>query len=131
MSSDIKTAAKDAAHKVSDAAKEMGHAVACGVGQAADYVKDKLGMCDKPLGAANINAVQPHMEVFSSCGCRVGTVDHLEDGTIKLTRKDSPDGRHHFIPSAWVARVDKHVHLNTNADETKHGWKPDAASCRA
>lgn len=122
---------KDTAHKVADAAKDLGHKAACGVNQAAHFVKDKLGAGDRPMGTANVADVKPHMEVFSSCGCRVGTVDHLEDGLIKLTRKDSPDGQHHFIPSAWVARVDSHVHLNKNADETRRGWKPDAASCRA
>jgi hypothetical protein len=81
------------------------------------------------MSAANINDIKPHLDVISSCGCKVGTVDHLEDGAIKLTRKDSPDGQHHFLPTGRVARVDDHVHLNKNADDTKQGWKSDAAAC--
>jgi hypothetical protein len=116
--SDIKDTIKSAGQKVADKAS-----------QAADWVKEKAGMGHEPMSTANVAAIQPHMEVYSSCGCRVGTVDHLEGGAIKLTRKDSPDGQHHFLPTGWVARVDDHVHLNKNADETKQGWKSDAASC--
>jgi len=96
---------------------------------AAHAVGEKVGLCHKQMGAADVTAIRPQMEVFSSCGCRMGTVDHMEDGAIKLTRKDSPDGQHHFIPTGWVARVDDHVHLNKDADETKRGWKSDATSC--
>jgi len=69
------------------------------------------------------------MEVVSSCGCTMGKVDHLEGGAIKLTKNDSPDGQHHFIPTGWVDRVDNHVHLKKNSQETEQGWKPDAAAC--
>jgi len=129
--SDIKNTVKDAAHTVADAAKDVGHKVACGVSQAAEFVKDKVGMGDKSHGAANVADIKPHMEVISSCGCRMGTVDHLEGGAIKLTQKDSPDGLHHFIPASWVARVDSHVHLSKNSGETKQGWKPTAAAATA
>ncbi len=117
---DIKHNLKDAANKVSAKA-----------GQAADWVKEKSGISQKPMSAADMKAIQPQMEVISSCGCRVGTVDHMEGGAIKLTKKDSPDGQHHFIPTSWVARVDDHVHLNKDASETKTGWKPDAAACHS
>ena len=59
----------------------------------------------------------------------MGKVDHVEGGAIKLTRNDSPDGQHHFVPASWVDHVDNHVHLTKNADETKRNWKSDAASC--
>ena len=62
------------------------------------------------------------MAVYSSCGCKVGVVDHLEGSSVKLTKNDSPDGQHHYVPVDWVARVDEHVHLSKNADETKAGW---------
>ena len=114
---------------IKDNQKEAAHTVAEKAGQAADWVKEKAGIGHKPMSAADMTAIQPQMEVISSCGCRVGTVDHLEGGAIKLTRKDSPDGQHHFIPTGWVARVDDHVHLNKDADETKTGWKSDAAAC--
>ena len=116
--SDIKDTLKDAGQKVAEKA-----------GQAADWMKEKAGIGHKPMSAADMTAIKPHMEVISSCGCRVGTVDHMEGGAIKLTQKDSPDGQHHFIPVGWVARVDEHVHLSKNADETRQGWKADAAAC--
>jgi hypothetical protein len=68
--------------------------------------------------------IKQHMEIISLCGCLVGTVDHVEDGTIKLTR--SPDGQPHFIPTEWVASVDECVHLNKDVFEAKYGWKSDA-----
>jgi len=114
--SDIKNTLKDAGQKIAEKA-----------GQAKDWVEDKTGLgcgTDKGMGA-----IQPHMSVISSCGCTMGKVDHLEGNAIKLTRNDSPDGQHHFVPTAWVDHVDNHVHLKKNADETKQGWKSDAASC--
>lgn len=112
---------------IKNAVQDMGHKVVEKAGEAKEWVKDKLGMgCGEARGVADI---KPHMEVISSCGCRMGKVDHLEGGSIKLTRADSPDGQHHFVPTSWVARVDEHVHLNKNADETRQGWKSDAAGC--
>lgn len=127
--SNLKDKAKDAGQAVADAAKNVGHKIADGAQQAADYVKEKTGMGTGVAGGADPSAVKPHMQVISSCGCKMGTVDHLEGSAIKLTKNDSPDGQHHFVPTGWVARVDEHVHLNKNADETKQGWKSDAASC--
>jgi len=68
--------------------------------------------------------VKQHMEIISLCGCLVGTVDHVEDGTIKLTRNS--DGQHHIIPAEWVAWVDECVHLNKDVFEAKYAWKSDA-----
>jgi hypothetical protein len=117
--SDIKDTLKHAGEKIAEKAE-----------QAKDWVKEKTGLGEKDCGRARSTAdIQPHMDVISSCGCKMGKVDHLEGGAIKLTKNDSPDGQHHFVPMGWVARVDQHVHLSTNADETKQGWKADAASC--
>ena len=128
--SDIKNRLKDAGHKVADTAKEVGHTVAEKAGQAADWVKDKTGLGDKNCGAARSSSdIQPHMAVISSCGCTMVKVDHLEGNAIKLTKNDSPDGQHHFIPCGWVARVDEHVHLIKNAEETRRQWMSNAAAC--
>ena len=61
-------------------------------------------------------SIQAHMEVLASDGSHVGTVDGVEADQIKLTRNDSPDGQHHFIPLSVVERVDEHVHLTANAE---------------
>jgi len=128
--SDVKKIVKDAGRKVADVAKDVGHKIAEGAKQATEYVKEKIGLGDKSCGATkSISEVQPHMEVISARGCKMGLVDHLEGNAIKLTKNDSPDGQHHFVPKEWVERVDEHVHLNKNADETRQGWKSDAAAC--
>ena len=77
-------------------------------------------------GAANI---REHMDVVASCGTKIGVVDHVEGNAIKLTKKDSRDGQHHFLPTSMVDHVDSHVHLNKNSEEAVKAWKPDAASC--
>jgi hypothetical protein len=73
--------------------------------------------------------IREHMDVIASCGTRVGVVDRIEENSIKLTRADSPDGLHHYIPADWVERVDDHVRLRKNSMEVQQNWKPDAASC--
>jgi hypothetical protein len=78
------------------------------------------------LGTAGI---REHMEVIASCGSRVGTVDRLEGNSIKLSKEGSPDGKHHFIPTAWIDHVDSHVHLNKDSLETVQLWKSDSAAC--
>jgi len=75
-------------------------------------------------GAAQpASAIQPRMDVIAACGTRVGTVDHLDGEAVKLARRDSPDGHHHRVPLEWVARVDKHVHLNKNAADVRREWE--------
>jgi hypothetical protein len=111
----------DGAKAVADAAKSAGQKVMEGAEKAVDFVKEKTG-----LGS---NGVKERMDVIASCGKKVGVVDHVEGDAIKLTRNDSPDGMHHFIPMGWVDHVDSHVHLKKNSMETETGWKPDAASC--
>ena len=124
--SNVKDKLKDAGHAVADAAKAVGekvvegtktvgHKVAEGAGKAVDFVKDKTGIGEaKDQGVA---AIKEHMPVYASCGKQVGVVDHLEGDKIKLTAKDSKDGQHHYIPTAWVDRVDSHVHLTKNSVE--------------
>ena len=95
---------------------------------AKDRTAEKTGSAPQEGGNAG---VQERMDVIASCGKKVGVVDHVEGGAIKLTKKDSADGQHHFIPTGWVARVDEHVHLNKNAVDTTRDWKSDAKACAA
>ena len=115
MSDRIKDKVADAGHSVADAAK-----------QAVDWAKEKTG-----IGQPNppVAGISERMDVIASCGKKVGVVDHVEGGAIKLTRKDSPDGEHHYVPVGWVDHVDTHVHLKKNSMETEQGWKSDSASC--
>jgi hypothetical protein len=79
----------------------------------------------------NRSNVRENMAVRGSCGTFVGKVDAVEGRVIKLTT-DSPDahGRHHYVPLAWVARVDAHVHLDRPASEVGRAWVDDPASAR-
>ena len=125
MSSKVKDKVADMGHTVADTAKTLGHKIAEGAEKAVDFVKDKTGMGEH----GGTCAAKAHMDVIASCGTKVGVVDHVEAGAIKLTKKDSRDGHHHYIPTAWIDHVDTHVHLKKNHKETELNWKSDAASC--
>ena len=62
---------------------------------------------------------KPRDMASSQGGEHVGTVDHLDGETyVKMNRKDSPDGRHHWFPTTWVDRVEGNiVHLNKTFEE--------------
>jgi hypothetical protein len=72
----------------------------------------------------SVEDIREHMDVYASCGSRIGVVDRVEGGSIKLTKKDSPDGQHHAIPLTWVAKVHDHVHLNVSKKEAENQWQP-------
>lgn len=73
--------------------------------------------------------IRERMAVVGSCGNRVGVVDHVEGNAIKLTKNDSSDGQHHFIPVDWVDNVDNEVHLSKNSQDAQQQWKSNAADC--
>lgn len=65
--------------------------------------------------------IKEHMEVIGADGVHVGTVDHVQDDRIKLTKKDSGEGahrgHHHFIALALVAEIEgDKVRLSANSD---------------
>jgi hypothetical protein len=68
--------------------------------------------------------IKEHMDVYASCGTKIGKVDHVQGDTIKLTKHDSPDGQHHTIPTDWVAKVHDHIHLNKDHKEVQSQWQP-------
>lgn len=70
-------------------------------------------------------SIKGHMEVIGSDGVHVGTVDHMEGpDQVQLTKNDEEAGdEHHFIPLAWVDRVDSKVHLKQGGAEAKARWK--------
>jgi hypothetical protein len=70
---------------------------------------------------ADLSSVKEHFEVIGADGVHVGTVDHVDGDRIKLTRKDSGEGRHkghhHYVSGGLVAGVEGHkVRLSANAD---------------
>ena len=52
------------------------------------------------------SAIKEDMTVIGADGVHVGTVDHLDGERIKLTKSDSGDGKHHYLPAGLVASVD-------------------------
>lgn len=67
------------------------------------------------------DAIREHMPVVGSDSKDVGTVDGLaEPEMIKLTRDDK--GNHHWIPLAWVTRVDQSVHLDRPGKQAMQEW---------
>ena len=75
-------------------------------------------------------AIEENMQVFASCGKQIGIVDHMDGDSIKL-KKNFPnsEGEHHWIPLGWVAKVDKHVHLLKDSEETTREWKSCESEC--
>ena len=65
--------------------------------------------------------IKDHMPVVCSEGGQFATVDHLDKGgTIKLTKDDR--GQHHWIPQAWVTRVDQQVHIDRPGRQAMREW---------
>ena len=52
------------------------------------------------------DGIREHMEVIGADGVHVGTVDKVEGSRIKLTKNDSTDGKHHYLPLSAVASVE-------------------------
>ena len=54
--------------------------------------------------------IREHMEVIGADGVHIGTVDRVEGGRIKLTKKDSGEGahrgHHHYIDAGLVADLE-------------------------
>jgi hypothetical protein len=68
---------------------------------------------------ADLSQIQPHMEILGADGVRLGTVDKVEGGRIKLTKADSGSHRHHhhYVSGGLVAAVENGaVRLSANAD---------------
>ena len=77
----------------------------------------------------NAQSILPGMAVYGSCGNRLGTVDHFEDGLIKLRRTGpAADGLHHFISIDWVQRIDGDIHLNLDCDQAREEWETEVAA---
>jgi hypothetical protein len=70
---------------------------------------------------AGVDGIKEHMEVIGADGVPVGTVDKVEGGRIKLTKRDSGEGshkgHHHYIAGSLVAEIEGNkVRLSANAD---------------
>ena len=72
------------------------------------------------------NDIQEDMMVVGSDGEHVGTVDKVEGDQIKLTKDDSPNGEHNFIPCEMVDSIDDDtVMLTQTAEEAMSSFEED------
>lgn len=69
--------------------------------------------------------IREHMEVKGSDGKHVGTVDHMENGRIKLAKSDpASGGQHRYLDLSLVDQVKGGaVCLNKSADEARRMWQ--------
>jgi len=120
----------DVGNTVVGVAVSVGNKIAHGAEMAVDAV---VGPTLQEGDDVGVEGISENMSVIGSCGTQVGVVDKVDTESIKLTRKDSLDDQHHYIPLSWVAHVDKHVHLSRNSQEAVDGWKsrPDSCECVA
>jgi hypothetical protein len=68
---------------------------------------------------ADLSRIRAHMQVIGADGVKVGTVDAVEGGRIKLVKADSGShsGHHHYISGGLVSGVDgDSVRLSANGD---------------
>lgn len=64
----------------------------------------------------DLSKIQPDMEVIGADGVHLGTVDHTDGDRIKMTRKDSADGKHHWLSGGLIAEIEgNQVRLSANA----------------
>ena len=72
----------------------------------------------------DITQIREHMPVVCSEGGQFATVDHMDgNDSIKLTKDNS--GQHHWIPVAWVTRVDEHVHVDRPGSQAMREWSTE------
>ena len=73
------------------------------------------------MQAVNSSEIKPHMPVVCSENGHFAEVDHLEGSTtIKLKKDDQV--QHHYIPLAWVTRVDDKVHIDRPGNQAMREW---------
>ena len=80
---------------------------------------------------ADRSKIKEHAEIIGADGVHVGTVDRVEGERIKLTKKDSGEGRHkdhhHYIPLSLVAAVEgDKVRLSADANVAAELFEEEA-----
>ena len=72
----------------------------------------------------NAQQIKPEMPVVCSEDGQFAVVDHL-DGKDSIKLKKDKSGKHHFIPLAWVTKVDNHVHIDRPGDQAMKEWRTE------
>ncbi|WP_333793835.1 DUF2171 domain-containing protein [Hyphomicrobium sp.] len=93
-----------------------------------DEIKEqkRVSAREKTKGVSKMidpSQIREHMEVVGSDGEHVGTVDRCEGDNLKLTKNDpAAGGEHHYIPLAWVNKVDQRVRLSHPGGSARANW---------
>ena len=68
--------------------------------------------------------IREHMDVLDNAGWHLGTVDHLDNGRIKLTKSDpAAGGQHHYLDLNQADRVEGDaLHLKISGEEARANW---------
>lgn len=78
---------------------------------------------DGAEGRPLLDLVIEGMAVVDSDGTRVGVVDKVEGGHLKIRRPDQePRHAHQYVTPGWIVAVDDRVRLNLSLDEAKRLW---------
>lgn len=74
-------------------------------------------------GRLLLDLVAEGMAVVDRDGTRIGSVDKVEGGHLKISRADQePRNQHQYVSTDWIAAVDDRVRLNRTFDEAKRLW---------
>lgn len=74
----------------------------------------------------SLRQVSEHQEVVGSDGQHIGTVDHVRDDRILLTKSDKDSGgHHHSIPCSWIKQVSDKVEISKTAEEVRDVWRDE------
>lgn len=72
-------------------------------------------------------AIVRGMAVVEADGWVLGEVEQMDGADLIELRVDE-DGIRHFIPLAWVTRVDRAVHVDRTSEQAMHEWTSDATT---
>jgi hypothetical protein len=74
------------------------------------------------IGAAITAAlIEPGVEVRSSNDLAIGIVARMSSPVTLKLRQDL-SGMYHYIPLAWVRKVDRAVHVDRTAEQARREW---------
>src|SRR5690242_8034108 len=101
MAASFKDKLEEVGDKLSETATKVGHTVSEKVEEAADWTKEKAHQAGHSMdemgqkidhqvkqtfgetgSAGTLADITEHMEVYASCGTRVGKVDHVEGSSL-------------------------------------------------
>jgi hypothetical protein len=78
---------------------------------------------DGAEGRPLLDLVIEGMAVIDRDGARVGIVDKVEGGHLKIKRPEQARrNEHQYVTPDWIVAVDDRVRLNRTIDEAKRLW---------